>query len=227
MSTNVSEYTFEKMLEFNSSSVEELLRKLQDSITVQEYRVKYRNEIKSKASNGNELVRIRISDDKRGCNLYTGKTGHKQIRTNWINELNKYDIGNNELARLNDIKQRVLLNQSLRSIEHTIFPTNDEFKYNVSDFPQRPKGKRCKPYESLEYHDNWLNDYWFSKSLTLTQETEKLESALNEFKNQLSMKKYSKPKKPEIIKPEIVAASGLIPLGIIGILLINSSEGKK
>lgn len=227
MSTNVSEYTFNKMLEFDSSSVEELLKKLQDSITVQEYRIKYRNEIKNKASKGNELVRIRISDNKLGCNLYTGKAGHKQIRTNWINELSKYDIGNNDLARLNDIKQRVLLNQSLRNIEHIIPKVTDEFKYNVSDFPQRPKGKRCKPYEALEYYDNWLNDYWFSKSLTLSQETQRLESELNVFKNELSMKKYVRPTQPETIKSSIVGMSSLIPLGILAFLLINSRNNKK
>jgi len=223
MSTNVSEYTFEKMLEFNSSSVEELLKKLQDKITVQEARVKYRNEIKSKASKGNEVVFIRISDSKRGCELYSGKISHRQGRLNWISALNSYNSGSDELAKLKDIKQRVLLNQSLRGIEHTVPQVNQKFTHIVSEFPQRPKGQKCR---SVEYYSNWLNDYWSEKGSTLSKETERLESQLKIFENKLSMNEYVKSVKPIIEKPEIVAASGLIPLGILGILLLYSSGSK-
>ena len=216
MSTNVSEYTYNKMLEFNVSSVGELLKKLQDKITVQEARVKYRNEIKNKASIGNKRVKIRISDSFRGCEVYSGKTAHIQNWVKWVEKLRNYDVGSSELKKLKDIKQRVLLNQSLRNIEHNTPIITEKFEYKIGDFPKRPKGNICR---GNEYHNNWLDSYWNNKSDVLDKESTRLELALKTYSTKLSMKEHVKP---IISKQDIpIASTGILIVSVLGYFLLK------
>jgi hypothetical protein len=235
MTPNISEYTFEKLVKYNVNTVSELLGKLEIEIKALELEIQYRNDFLNK---GNSFTRPIIpagtkshpSDSK---SLY-GK--FYQAYTDVIN------FKKTQLEVLKDEKQRVLLNQSLRGIEHDNNVKFTPFVFNS---------------------DVTWNSSWYNSKLLVDTETGKLSSQLSQWRNEQFLQEKiitEKLKKqllaakiqsekiiipavvptviptviPKIIPsidpavlPSIVGTSSLIPLGVLAILLINSRKGKK
>jgi hypothetical protein len=241
MIPNISDYTFEKLIKYNSSNVIELLSKLQIEIKSLELEIQYRLNFRVKA---NSFTRPILP---RGT-----KITFSHPKTIYEKYINSYDVTTrskqSQLVSLKDEKQRVLLNQSLRGIEH-----DNNVKFTPFVFTSNVI---------------W-NPSWYNSKLLLESETGKLLSQLSQWRNnQILQEKIIEkveipivipkiipkiiiptvvpkiipkiiptivPKTiptivPEItpkITPEIVATSSiLIPLGIIG-LLLYSRTGRK
>ena len=225
MTPNISEYTFEKLIKYDSSDVNELIQKMGLEIKYLELEFQYRKILRDKA---NSFVRPVLPAGTK-----TSHFSHPKAKYNKF--IQSYDSVTGTITKkisdLKDEKQRVLLNQSLRGIKHDISMKFTPFVFNAD----------------LQGVPSWQNS-----PIILPQATSNLNSHLSQWKNSQVIREIiiSKPQPviviptviptviPKIIPaiipktipetiPAVVAASSLIPLGILGILLINSSRGKK
>ena len=223
--TSVSDYTFERLVKYDSSDVNELIQKMSLEIKYLELEFQYRKILRDKA---NSFVRPVLPAGTK-----TSHFSHPKAKYNKF--IQSYDSVTGTITKkisdLKDEKQRVLLNQSLRGIKHDISMKFTPFVFNAD----------------LQGVPSWQNS-----PIILPQATSNLNSHLSQWKNSQVIREIiiSKPQPviviptviptviPKIIPaiipktipetiPAVVAASSLIPLGILGILLINSSRGKK
>ena len=233
MTPNISEYTFEKLLKYDSSDVNELIQKMGLEIKYLELEFQYRNILREKA--------VSFVPPVLPAGTKSGHFSHPKAKYNKF--IQSYDSVTGTITKkisdLKDEKQRVLLNQSLRGIKHDISMKFTPFVFNAD----------------LQGVPSWQNS-----PIILPRATSNLNSHLSQWKNSQVIREIiiSKPEpitirppvivskpipvtirppviisKPEPVTeitpeilPSIVATSSLLPLGIIA-LLLYSRTGRK
>ena len=205
MTPNISEYTFEKLVKYNVTNVSELITKLQIEIKSLELEIQYRLSFRVKA---NSFTRPILA---RGTKV----SHHSHPKAIYEKYINSYDVTTrskqSQLLSLKDEKQRVLLNQSLRGIEHVNNVKFTPFVFNS---------------------DVTWNSSWYNSKLLLESETGKLLSQLLQWRNEqflqekiiaeklkkqllvLKMVQSQKIIIPKVVIPKVVIPKVVIPATI-------------
>tara|TARA_R110000824_G_scaffold157087_1_gene330507 strand:+ start:93 stop:809 length:717 start_codon:yes stop_codon:yes gene_type:complete len=238
MTPNISEYTFEKLVKYNSSNVSELVRKLEIEIKSLELEIQYRLIFRNKA---NSFTRPIIPRGTKSHPSSSKSIFHKYLSSYEAETRYKQ----NQLTSLKDEKQRVLLNQSLRGIEHdnnvkfTPFVFTSETVWN-SSYSTSKLLLDTETGKLISQLLQWRNEQVLQEKI-IAEELKKQLLAAKIQSEKIIIPKVVIPKVviPKVVipatipaidpavLPSIVATSSLIPLGILAILLINSSRGKK
>mgnify|MGYP003976299847 CR=1 FL=1 len=174
--TLVSDYTFEKLIKYDSSNVSQLIRKLEIEIKSLELEIQYRLDFRNKV---NSFTRPIIPAGTKMHFSHPKIIYHKYIDS--YDTQTKYK--QNQLASLKDEKQRVLLNQSLSGIEHgsNLQFTPFVFTSNVT----------------------W-NPSWQTAKTILDGETAKLNSQISTWKNNEMLKKEKTPEKVILVENQSI-----------------------
>ena len=176
MTPNISDYTFEKLIKYDSSNASQLIRKLEIEIKSLELEIQYRLDFRVKANSFTRPIipagtKMHFSHPKRiyekYMDTYDTRTRSKQ----------------SQLKDLKDEKQRVLLNQSLRGIDNFTSLQFTPFVFNS---------------------DVIWNPSWQTSKTILDTETGKLSSQLSKWKNNEMLKKEKIPEKVTIAQDKII-----------------------
>ena len=174
--TLVSDYTFEKLIKYNSSTVSELIKKLEIEIKALELEIQYRSTFQNK---GNSFTRPLIP---AGTKMSAGhvKVLYGKFYGNYTDVINSKK---RQLTDLKDEKQRVLLNQSLRGINDIASVKFTPFVFN----------------SDVIWNPNW----WESVKIVNT-ETAKLNSQISTWKNNEMLKKEKIPEKVILVESQSI-----------------------
>ena len=250
--SQISEYTFNKLVKYDSNSVSELLTKLQIEINTLTKEIELRNSVGNPSNSW--LFRAGTKKHFSNPQVRLGKE-----KTAFEKRTNSLKI---KLKTIQEEKQRVLINQSINEIEHkTVFIPSLKINLQTLSYESAP-AKTLVPYGKqgqniMGYASSDLSNYHNTNLQRLKENESRVTTAINEAKIDLTnkvesfkeekrqeklksqVKIKSKPKSvflpkvvaPKVVKtkvadPVIVASSSLLPLGIIG-LLLYTSMGKK
>tara|TARA_R110000824_G_scaffold6412_1_gene29714 strand:- start:497 stop:1258 length:762 start_codon:yes stop_codon:yes gene_type:complete len=179
--TLVSDYTFEKLIKYDVTKVDDLITNFEIEIKSLQLKIQYRKSMRQKA---NAFTRPII---RAGTKMHFS---HPKVI--YEKYMNSYDVRTRsyetELENLKDEKQRVLLNQSLRG------------KENFASVQFTP----------FVFTPNVINSSWYAAKSILDSETAKLNSQLLTWGNNQMLKKEKIPEKVTIVQDKIIAIEKVI-----------------
>ena len=185
MTPNISEYTFEKLVKYNVTNVSELIRKLEIEIKSLELEIQYRTSFRDKA---NAFTPPPVP---KGTKQHAGSAKSRFYKFSSLYR-NQTTSKQNELAALKEEKQRVLLNQSFRGIEH-----DNNVKFT--------------PFVFIS--DVIWNPSYVTSQLLLNNATDKLNSQLSQWRNEqfLQEKIIAEELKKQLLAAKIQSEKIIIP----------------
>jgi hypothetical protein len=173
--TLVSDYTFEKLIKYDVTKVDDLITNFEIEIKSLQLKIQYRKSMRQKANSFTRPIipagtKIHFSHPKV---IYDKYINSYDLRTR------RYET---ELENLKDEKQRVLLNQSLRGKENFASVKFTPFVFNP----------------------NVINSSWQAAKSILDGETAKLDSQLLTWKNNEMLKKEKTPERLILVENQSI-----------------------
>jgi hypothetical protein len=174
--TSVSDYTFERLVKYDSTSVNELVKKLEIEIKSLELEIQYRLSFRVKA---NSFTRPIIPAGTK-MHFSHPKVSYEKYITSYDDTTRNLQT---ELENLKGELKRVFLNQSLKGVEHVTGTEFTPFVFNSNV--------------------TW-NPSWQTAKTILDGETGKLNSQISTWKNNEMLKREKIPEKTSLIKNQTV-----------------------
>ena len=221
MSYQPSQFTYDNLLLFNSSSVKELLNKISIDIKIQELRINFKKKIQEEYQSESDTFWL-LNSKKDG--IMQSKRHFSNPRIKFEKAGREFDQGiikdESRLVELKNTRQRITLDQSLRGESYGIFSINEVFVFNVQGFPVRPSS--IGMYRSVKIYDQSHGTYWTAKISALNGEKSRLETSLSNYRNVLQDSKPL-PIIPVTVRPPKPPMTNLKPLPITPVT-VNPSK---
>ena len=219
--SQISEYTFDKLVKYESNSVTELLTKLQIEINTLTKEIELRNSVGNPSNSWLYRAGTKAHFSNPKVRLDKEKSKFRLTTEN----------SKNKLKTIQEEKQKVLINQSLNGIEHeTVFIPSLKINLQKLSYESAPQ-KTLVPYGKqgqniMGYASSDLSNYHNTNLQRLKENESRVTTAINEAKIDLTNKVESikEERKQEKLKAqnelkrkqlEIVIPKTVIPKVVI------------